>query len=71
VLVSSLTGKEIAVEFAQNIETAIGKLTSANYRFIAADLAIPLNDKFLGTKRAFDPAIEENPAYLSQIFAPN
>jgi CheY-like chemotaxis protein len=70
-LVDYLKTRHVEVDFAVNIESAIEQLTAHEYRFIIVDLSIPLNDKYLGTLRAFDSAIEEYPGLFIAHFARN
>ena len=70
-LVDYLSAKNITVDFAINIETAIEKLLAFRYRFIIVDLSIPLSDKFVGDIKAADPALLEFPGLYIADFARN
>lgn len=70
-LLDYLSNKNIDVDVAVNIETAIENISKCKYRFIVVDLSIPLNDTFLGTIRAFDPAIVEYPGLFIADYARN
>ncbi|HWJ73389.1 MAG TPA: hypothetical protein VNX29_09515 [Kaistia sp.] len=67
-LVDYLDSINISVDFAVNIAKAIELVTNNKYRFIIADLSIPLSDKFLGDFIATDPAIREYPGlYIADL----
>ena len=67
-LVDFLEKKDVDVDFAVNIEEAVEKLTSHNYRFIIVDLSIPLNDTFTGTLTATESVFLEYPGlYIADV----